>query len=161
MKIEWKICVYAGIWTSDHQPYALASYPIDHWDTYQLRNKLLSHISIQDSREFNSILQFYFESNPTSGYFSNRSVGRYAYYLLKVSVFYGSRKLVTRKLMNAHFFILMSVAVAWSVEILSSNQAAAARVRFLGLGLCPLCSVLCCLRDGPVLITHSGRPAVM
>ena len=47
--------------------------------------------------------------------------------------------------------------MAWSVEALPSNPAA--RVRFpaesgilvsvLGLGVCPLCSVLCCLRRRP------------
>ena len=36
-------------------------------------------------------------------------------------------------------------------------------ISVLGLGVCPLCSVLCCLRGGLdiVLTTHSRRPALV
>ena len=64
-----------------------------------------------------------------------------------------------------------SVAVAWSVEFLPSNPAARVRypvgsgilISVLGLGVCPLCSVLSCLQRGPdiVLSTHSGLPVLV
>ena len=71
MIIEKITFIWAGIWTLDLQFYALASYPLDYWDTYTNSEKkfTLNRISIQDSRECNAILQFYFEGNPTSGYF--------------------------------------------------------------------------------------------
>ena len=48
----------------------------------------------------------------------------------------------------------MPVTVVWSVESLLSNPAALVQfpagpeifISVLGLGVCPLCSVLCCLR---------------
>ena len=67
--------------------------------------------------------------------------------------------------------IIVSVAMVWSVESLPSNLAA--RVRFpagsgilisvLGLGVCPLCSVLVVFGGGPdiVLTTYSGRLALV
>ena len=65
------LCIWSVIWTWDLQFYALAFYPLDHWDTHpnSETNSSLIHITIQESCEGNTVLQFYFESNPTSEYF--------------------------------------------------------------------------------------------
>ena len=81
---------------------------------------------------------------------------------------------VWRNVCELYFYwicLLGSVAAAWLVESLSSNPAVPVRflagsgilISFLGLRVCPLCSVLCVSVDDPgiLLITNSGRPALI
>ena len=103
--------------------------------------------------------------NPCPEMYRFRAAGTCSKYAFKYLASAGDKVIVIK------WFMTPLVAMAWSVVALPSNLVA--RVRFpagsgililiLGLGVCPLCSVLCCLGGGPdiVLTTHSGRPALV